>query len=110
MKPLLIHLRVWYRRWDLWRKERKLKQMEEQLRAVYTELIFRWERRNWWRFVPPEGWQIGFNVNSLPAAAHQHFRLHGRFLPITADEVSKATTVPANFIREFYRQHGRQTT
>lgn len=99
-------LRTWYRRWQVRRDERRRRHAEEHQQAVYVTLIARWERKHWWRFVPPEGWRVGYNTAFIPYEAYQQIRQHGRILPISLAEIHNATGVPIPFIRSYY-QHGR---
>lgn len=46
-------------------------------RQLYDAKIRLWRRLNWWRYPPPEGWHIGFNVARLPMAYHLHVQRYG---------------------------------
>lgn len=66
------------------RMHEALAEDQEQLNRAMIEL---WQRLNWWRFLPPEGWQVGYNVGRIPMACHLHVQRHGRILPPTMPEI-----------------------
>lgn len=54
---------------------------------IYQHVFERWRERFWWRFEPPEGWQVGYTCHYLPWEAVAHVEKYGRIIPPTRNEV-----------------------
>jgi hypothetical protein len=67
------------------RMNEALREDRQQLNTAMLEL---WQRLNWWRYLPPEGWQVGYNVGRIPMACHLHVQRYGRIMPPTMDEIT----------------------
>jgi hypothetical protein len=71
-------------------QQRLLRDAQRALRwkqEVQAFALAQWQTKHWWRMEPAEGWQVGFNCDPLPPAAHEHIQKHGRIVPPTYAEV-----------------------
>jgi len=51
--------------------------LEVDRQQLYWAQVALWKQLNWWRYPPSEGWHIGYNVDRLPMAYHQHVERYG---------------------------------
>lgn len=98
----------WWQRYLAERRRRKAERAEQD--RLYREhqvnqvLVDRWYQKNWWRFEPPEGWQVGYNIGAAyPLAMHKHLAEHGRIIRPSYEEVSKACGAPVGAVRHYFR-------
>ena len=70
-----------------WRARRREQKRLYQQQVLEATLVAEWQRRNWWRYCPPEGWQLEYNCGGFPLRMVEHIRVHGRIVAPTREEI-----------------------